>query len=224
MMFKTSDPPLPKTQLLEPGETHEESPAKINKTTQIQYIMKVIERQSKEIHNLKTELSKVKSQVYTQKKKKAKFTLETIPCSYNLKSWIDGIKVNDDTISIVFSYDLKMGLRYLLSNEIKKTEGQLPLISFKEKENTVYYYNDQGKWDIMKKNGYFYLVNHLSLQILRYYTEWKAKQTFTQAQENEHVKDYFKICGNGTTEDAMMNYIKKWMYTKVKIEGQIDDL
>jgi len=225
MMFKSTDPSKPKSPSTD-GESQQEEPqppVKINKTTQIQYIIKILERQSKEIQNLKTELSKVKTRVYMQKKKKAKFALEMMPCSYDFKTWIDGIEVNQDTISIVFEYDLKMGIRYILSCEMKKTDGKCPFVSFKEKENTVYYYNGE-KWNIMKSNEYFYLVNRLSSQIYNYYTEWKAKQTFTKTEEKEHVKHYFKICGDGSTEEATISYVKKWMYNKVKIEGHIDEL
>jgi len=165
----------------------------------------------------------VKSKLYLQKKRKATFALETIRCSYNFKSWVDGIRASNDTIEIVFDNDLKTGLRFLLYTELKKVEGQPPFIAFNEKENVVYYFTGE-KWNVMNSGEYFYLVNRLSGEIYNYYTEWRKQQTFTKAEEKKHVKHYFKICGEGNTTETTILYIKKWMYSKVKIEGQIDDL
>lgn len=198
-------------------------PEKRKKTDQPLDIMENMMQIVKRMNALEDEVASLKSKLYIHKKKKVKYAIKMIHSQHDFNDWVQTLNVTHDIMEKVFQTDLKSGLKSVIHRAIRNTEGQAPMIAFKEKPNEVYCFKGE-KWNKMILDDYFYLTNHITRQLSKYYLDWRQDKIFTKEEEEVQDKYFCKICGHDTTEKRIISNIEKWLYSKVQIDCLIDEL
>ena len=174
-----------------------------------------------ELNKSKEEIKEIKKWINIKKKKivildwlNNNYLLET-----NLNEFIENLEITQKDILFIFKTNLIEGIINIFNNMIKENIT-IPIKSFVQKENQLYYFNSNNKWEILNEENLNLLLNNIYKLILKEFEEWQSinKNLLLKDEYNEeYLKNIKKILGGNITLDDQKNKIKKNLYKILKL-------
>jgi len=142
-------------------------------------------------------------------------TLRAPALSYS--SWLSTITVSDAHLEKLFAGDLKICIKEILEDILDADD--IPLYAFRQKQNTIYMYDD--KWRLMTTDEFARFVSIISHRVVKKYTGWALahKDEFETDQKSQDKAMHYmsKAHGLDCSVESRTNYIKKWIFTKINV-------
>lgn len=150
--------------------------------------------------------------------------------SQTFQEWWRSFTVEERHLQIVFGRDAELGngIRCVLDERLDNTDV-LPIRAFVQKPNTFYIYvgltpHDEAAspWRIMTNADMELCLMHLSQLFLIEFLKWQRAhaaelRSDTNVMEDKELMYMMKINGGKVSMDKRVTDIKKWLYTKIKM-------
>ena len=174
-----------------------------------------------ELNKSKEDIKEIKKWINIKKKKIV--ILDWLNNNYlldtNLNEFIENLEISQKDILFIFKTNLIEGIINIFNNKIKENVT-IPIKSFVQKENQLYYFNSNNQWEILKEDNLNLLLNNIYKLILKKFEEWQTinKNLILKDEYNEeYLKNIKKILGGNITLDDQKNKIKKNLYKILKL-------
>jgi hypothetical protein len=141
--------------------------------------------------------------------------------------WLGGINITRNHLEAVFKSDMVSGcyeiLQSLLSlhmTEDISNEQIMPIKAFDQKENILFIYNDDNKWEILSQPMFVNLMNVLSKNILTEFLKWQTENKSKLKQDEfsyTYARNVQKIMGGNLTQEQIHMRVKKELYNYLKM-------
>ena len=168
---------------------------------------------------------------WAESKKKKLNVLEWLNEKYtkNIKytEWLAGINITRSHLEAVFKSDMVTGcyeiLQSLLSlhmTEDISNEQNAPIKAFDQKENILFIYNEDNKWEILSQPMFANLMNILSKNILTEFLKWQTENKSKMRQDDfsyTYARNVQKIMGGNLTQEQIHLRVKKELYNYLKM-------
>jgi len=165
---------------------------------------------------------------WAESKKKKLNVLDWLNEKYtkNIKytEWLAGINITRNHLEAVFKSDMVTGcyeiLQNLLSVEDISNEQTMPIKAFDQKENILFIYNDDNKWEILSQPMFANLMNILSKKILTEFLKWQTENKSKMRQDEfsyTYARNVQKIMGGNLTQEQIHMRVKKELYNYLKM-------
>lgn len=130
--------------------------------------------------------------------------------------WLKQIEVSQQNLDKLFEHDLKMCIQSIFADMLDSA-SDTPLHAFKEKQNTIYIYDDI--WRLMTTEEFARLISIVSHRILQKYMCW-ANENRAYLEENPKNQDLemiymSKANGLNCNSEKLTVEIKKWLFLKI---------
>ena len=168
---------------------------------------------------------------WAESKKKKLNVLDWLNEKYtkNIKytEWLAGINITRNHLEAVFKSDMVTGcyeiLQSLLSNHMTEdisNEQTMPIKAFDQKENILFIYNEDNKWEILSQPMFANLMNILSKKILTEFLKWQTENKSKMRQDEfsyTYARNVQKIMGGNLTQEQIHMRVKKELYNYLKM-------
>jgi len=129
--------------------------------------------------------------------------LTQIP-TQNYKEYMSNLVIKRKHLEIVFNSDLINGIQEIIENYIKEQTTInnieiLPFKSFDQKNDKIYVYNENNKWDILSSEDFNKMISIISKQILTEFNKWKDEnedKLYTDNFSPIFIQNTKKVIGN----------------------------
>jgi nicotinic acid phosphoribosyltransferase len=181
---------------------------------------------TKQCRELMEEVSKLKKNQYTQKKKyimeyltEPRFKLDIV-----FSEWITRIRPTRENLLVVFEFDLMDGIKSIISPYLTNI-SEIPICAFKQKPNTIYVYEknattQNNEWRVMDIQELKRVINKWANLLLVEFLDWQDEnETLFQIQpqkKEESIIYSSKITGNRKSEESRCSEIKQWIVRKIE--------
>lgn len=167
---------------------------------------------SKQCEEMKKKIEELEKVSYRFKKKSVEDYLKSqTNLSIEYALWAENLIITPHDLDYLFEKDLKDCIKHLLNNSIQNTQPS-PIISFKQKQHTIYIY-ENNSWRIQKPEEFRSLILTISQRVLRKYIEWrKNNQLEIERDENMRNLDMLymqKATGGSSSFDSRVHDIRK---------------
>lgn len=142
--------------------------------------------------------------------------------------WLAGIKITRTHLESVFKSDMVIGCKEILENllTLHKTnengtdDESQPIKAFDQKENILFIYNDDNKWEILSTQMFANLMNMLSKNILTEFIKWQTENKHKMCEDDfsyKYARNVQKIMGGNLTQEQIHMRVKKEIYNYLKM-------
>ena len=107
-----------------------------------------------------------------------------------------------------------------ISNQNISNEENAPIKAFDQKENILFIYNDDNKWEILSQPMFANLMNILSKSILTEFLNWQTENKSKMKQDDfsyRYARNVQKIMGGNLTQEQIHMRVKKELYNYLKM-------
>ena len=187
-------------------------------------LRKVIMELVKSNNQLRKEVNELKKWVQTKKKKIVVIDWLNINCKpeQSYKEYMTNLVIERSDLKIIFDSGLIDGideiLKVYMSRQTK--EGQIvPFSSFDQKNNTLYVYTENGKWELLSPKDFNTIISRLSQQILQEFGKWKDENEEKLCDEDFssiYIQNTKKVIGGDIPIDKIRNKIQNNLYKYLK--------
>ena len=99
-------------------------------------------------------------------------------------------------------------------------EQTMPIKAFDQKENILFIYNEDNKWEILSQPMFANLMNILSKKILTEFLKWQTENKSKMRQDDfsyTYARNVQKIMGGNLTQEQIHMRVKKELYNYLKM-------
>jgi len=184
-----------------------------------QEISQIVIHLCEENSKLKKEIEQLKKSSVTATKRNIEDYLLQLPVPTILYNyWITNLIVTDSIYQVLLESNLTDAIKRLFESNIK---ADIPVKAFQQRSNNIYICKD-GKWEIMVSEEFENLIAILCHRFLKKYMEWKTNNR-EQIESSNELREldmlYMrKANGLGKTPKQRSSEIKKWLFTKLKVD------
>jgi hypothetical protein len=96
----------------------------------------------------------------------------------------------------------------------------MPIKAFDQKENILFIYNDENKWEILSLPMFANLMNILSKKILTEFLKWQTENKSKMREDDfsyRYARNVQKIMGGNLTQEQIHMRVKKELYHYLKM-------
>ena len=168
---------------------------------------------------------------WADSKKKKLNVIDWLNTKYtkNIKytEWLAGINITRNHLEAVFNSDMATGcyeiLQSLLSVDMTEdisNEQTSPIKAFDQKENILFIYNDENKWEMLSQAMFANLMNTMSTNILTEFLKWQTENKSKMKQDDfsyKYARNVQKIMGGNLTQEQIHMRVKKDLYNYLKM-------
>jgi hypothetical protein len=168
---------------------------------------------------------------WAESKKKKLNVLDWLNEKYtkNIKytDWLAGINITRKHLEAVFNSDMVTGCYEILQNLLSLhntnqdiNEQTMPIKAFDQKENILFIYNDDNKWEMLSQPMFANLMNILSKNILTEFLKWQTENKSKMCQDEfsyRYARNVQKIMGGNLTQEQIHMRVKKELYNYLKM-------
>ena len=129
----------------------------------------------------------------------------------------------------VFNSDLIDCIGVILENYIKteSDDKELPFQSFDQKENIIYIYSENLKWEILSKENFNNIIFSISKQLLKEFGKWKEDnedKLYRDDFSTIFIQNTKKVIGGDIPLEKQQNKIHKnfYKYLKKNLQNTIE--
>ena len=189
---------------------------------------KLIQYLTLKIHQLESDVSRLKISSGTRKRKVILDLLNnpTNPKpSVLFENWYKSISLTMDDLIPLFDYDITNGIQYVLERYLNNT---IPICSFQQKENSIYIWttnwnntdSSNPKWILLDINVYNIWMRYISHLFLEIFLKWQIENdTLVHSSEKEkekNIENMHKLNGLGEKYEKKRKFeLHKWIYNKI---------
>ena len=142
--------------------------------------------------------------------------------------WLAGINITRNHLEAVFKSDMVIGCKEILenlltlhtTNENGSDDEIQPIKAFDQKENILFIYNDDNKWEILTLPMFANLMNILSKKIITEFLKWQTENKSKIRQDDfsyTYARNVQKIMGGNLTQEQIHMRVKKELYNYLKM-------
>ena len=144
--------------------------------------------------------------------------------------WLAGIIITRKHLEAVFNSDMVIGCSEIIKSLLNDkgtddkgtpndTETQ-PIKAFDQKDNILFIYNDDNKWEILSPQMFANLMNSLSKNILTEFIKWQTENKHRMREDDfsyKYARNVQKIMGGNLTQEQIHMRVKKEIYNYLKM-------
>lgn len=187
---------------------------------------KLIQHLALKVHQLETEVYKLKINMGVRKRR---MILEILNHRGNPKpptlfrDWYKNMAVTTEHLEVLFEHDLTDGIKSLLTVYLHQQD--IPIVSFHQKMNTVYVYDrledeDEPCWILLENPVFQQWINHLNHLFLQSFLKWQMEHAHIiragESEKERNIANMHKINGLGERyESKRRQQLRKWVYETV---------
>ena len=145
----------------------------------------------------------------------------------NYKEYISDIIITRKYLIQVFNSDLISGIQEILENYIKEksllSNTPSPFQSFNQKDNIIYVYTENSKWEVLSKDNFNKMIFPISKLILIEFNNWKEEnknKLYTEDFSTVVIQNTKKVIGGDIPLEKQQSKIYKNLYTYLKNDLQ----
>lgn len=141
--------------------------------------------------------------------------------------WLTGINITRNHLESVFKSDMVIGCYEILQNLLSihmrdkiNADEIMPIKAFDQKENILFIYNDDNKWEILSLEMFTNLMNILSKKILTEFLKWQTENKSKMREDEfsyKYARNVQKIMGGNLTQEQIHMRVKKELYNYLKM-------
>jgi hypothetical protein len=143
----------------------------------------------------------------------------------NYKEFISNIEITRKDLEEIFGSDLIGGIQEILENYIKEISKKMPvpLKSFNQKDNTIYVYTENTKWELLSHDDFNKLIFPITKKILKEFSNWKEEnedKLYTDDFSMVVIQNTKKVIGGDISLEKQQSKIYKNLYKYLKKDLQ----
>jgi GR25 family glycosyltransferase involved in LPS biosynthesis len=143
----------------------------------------------------------------------------------NYKEFISNIEITRKDLEEIFNTDLFIGIEEILEKYIKEVSinASIPLKSFNQKDNTIYVYTENAKWELLSHDDFNKLIFPITKKILKEFSNWKKdndEKLYTEEFSSIVIQNTKKVIGGDISIEKQQNKIYKNLYKYLKKDLQ----
>lgn len=163
---------------------------------------------------------------WAESKKKKLNVIDWLNDKYtkNIKytKWLSEINITRNHLEAVFKSDMSIGCYEILKSllSLDMDDEIIPIKAFDQKENILFIYNDDNKWEILSQPMFANLMNILSKKILTEFLKWKTENKSKLRQDDfsyTYARNIQKIMGGNLTQEQIHLRVKRELYNYLKM-------
>jgi hypothetical protein len=143
--------------------------------------------------------------------------------------WLAGIIITRTHLEAVFNSDMVIGCSEIIKNLLnfqgtdnKGTDNNetQPIKAFDQKDNILFIYNDDNKWEMLSPQMFANLMNSLSKNILTEFIKWQTENKHRMREDDfsyKYARNVQKIMGGNLTQEQIHTRVKKEIYNYLKM-------
>jgi hypothetical protein len=166
---------------------------------------------------------------YMQAKKKKINIVDWLNENYkpavNYKEFISKLCITRSHLEIVFKSNIIDGIQEILeefmSNQEKNENN--PFKSFDIRDNVIYVYNEESKWEILSSTEYTNMISIISKNIMTEFKKWQDEnehQLYAEDFSVIYVQNVKKVMGGDMPIDKQRGKIHRNLYKYLKMNLQ----
>lgn len=136
--------------------------------------------------------------------------------------WLAGIIITRTHLEAVFNSDMATGCYEIIQNllSLRIIEENTPIKAFDQKENILFIYTDDNKWEMMSQPMFANLMNILAKKLLTEFIQWQNENKNKMSQDDfsyKYARNVQKIMGGNLTQEQLHMRVKKELYNYLKM-------
>jgi len=135
--------------------------------------------------------------------------------------WYMSISFNRKHLELIFKYDFIPGFMYIFQELLPLSqEEELPIKAFDQKDNTLFIYNDENKWEAMNSEKLEKFISHISILIMREFVKWQDENSEKIKDEEFSIiytKNIQKVIGANYSIEQLNMKMKRELYKYLKM-------
>ena len=139
----------------------------------------------------------------------------------NFAHWYKSIKFNRSHLELIFKYNFINGFMYIFQELLPlEQETGLPIKAFDQKDNTLFIYNDDEKWDVMSQKQLEQFISYISRLIMGEFVKWQTENANTMDAEkfsDIYTENIQKVIGANYSMEQLNIKMKRELYKYLKM-------
>ena len=175
---------------------------------------------------LRKDVEELKRWVQTKKKKIIIVDWLNINCkpTENYKEFISKLCIARPQLEIVFNSNIIDGIQEILQDFMNSPDTEnIPFKSFDQKDNTIYVYNEESKWEHLSSTEFNNIISSITKNILSEFKNWQDEnghQLYTEDFSVLYIQNVKKVMGGDISIDKQRNKIHRNLYKYLKMNLQ----
>jgi len=208
------------TEKINSEEGYDNNALSIEKLSQI--VIELIKTNNK----LRKDVKELKRWVQVKKKKivVVDWLNENLKPNMDYKKFISELFLTRKHLEYIFKTNYVEGIQEILQNHISNYEdNNIPFKSFDQKDDTIYVYNTNQKWELLSPTDFNMVVSTISKGILSEFKKWQDEnehQLYTEDFSITYILNVKKVMGGDNPIEKLRSKIHKNLYKDLKLNLQ----
>jgi uncharacterized protein YeeX (DUF496 family) len=136
--------------------------------------------------------------------------------------WLSSINIKRSDLEIIFDSDIVAGYIEIIKKllMLHTNDENSPIKAYDQKENILFIYNDDNKWECLSPIMFIKLINIIFKNILREFMEWQKENKNKIYQDSfsyTYARNVQKIMGGKLSQEQLHSSVKKELYKYLKL-------
>ena len=183
-------------------------------------LLQTVEALVKSNNILKIEIAELKKQSQIEKRKIPIIDLlnkNFIPTEDYMKFLT--VEISSENLEIIFTHGLIIGIQEILQNQICSIEDNCPLQAFEQKNNKIYGYNENQKWEQISLENFDKIILKLRKNIVDEFKKWQDEhesELYSDDFSTLYLDNVKKVMGPNLSQEGIHKKIYKNLYDYLK--------
>ena len=197
-----------------------------NNAFSVEKLSEIVIELIKTNNKLRSDVKELKRWVQVKKKKIVviDWLNENLKPNIDYKKFISELIITRKHLEYIFKTNYVEGIQEILQNHISNyEENNIPFKSFDQKDNTVYVYNTNQKWELLSPTDFNTVISTISKGILAEFKKWQDEnehQLYTEDFSVTYIQNVKKVMGGDIPIEKLRNKIHKNLYKLLKLNLQ----
>jgi hypothetical protein len=143
----------------------------------------------------------------------------------NYKDFMSKCVITRESLEIIFKTNIIDGIQEILNTYIQNIDQDqdqdqvLPLISFDQKDNAIYVFNEKNKWQLLSTTDFANIFSQLLKSIMEEYYKWKTENEanlYDEEFSDIYLQNTKKILGGDMSIDKQREKVHRNLYKYLK--------
>lgn len=163
---------------------------------------------------------------YMQMKKKKINIVDWLNENYkpteNYKEYISKLSITRSQLEIIFKSNITDGTQEILE-EFMNNQENIPFKSFDIRDNVIYVYNEESKWEILSSTEFTKMISIICKNIMTEFKKWQDEnehQLYADDFSVIYIQNVKKVMGGDVPIDKQRSKIHRNLYKYLKMNLQ----
>ena len=155
-----------------------------NKNKTIQSLILIIEKQQKDICELKKWIQHKKKKINVQD-----WLNENHQLSLSFSIWLETIHIGQKQLEYIFENGYVQGISDIIQENLPiYTKNIFPIRCFIQKPNTFYIYEKNNQWDVLSNNSFDKMIANIQFSIFKEFKIWQdSNNDLIHDEKRNHI-------------------------------------